>query len=580
MDVAPLSARPSGSFFFFETTMRQPAYVLIGIVLVAACGIDKGKSTGENGGTVVISTLSDAQLIFPVLTEDATAGQVEAQLFDKLAEPSMVLNTIGDAGFEPRLAKSWSWSPDSLSIAFALDPRAKWHDGAPVTARDVRFTWQLFSDSVVGSPSRPNVASIDSVTVRDSLTAVFWFARRGPEQFFDATYQMRILPEHSLATVPRAELKSAPFGRHPVGTGPFTFVSWEGRQAITLEANPQYYRGRPHLDRVIWSIAPDPQSAILRLLSGEADFLEYLRTPDIAAVLARPDVKLVPRPSLGYQYLVWNERDPKQPSAASPIFTDRELRRALTMGIDRVSLVKSVYDTLAVTGHGPVTTHIWTFDSTIALLPYAPDSAKKLLDALGWRATGADGMRMKNGKPLGFALLVPSSSSQRMQLAVLIQNEMKQIGVKVEIEQTDFSTMARRYEERQFEAAISGTLLDPSPGNIRQSWGSGSTGRGGSNAAGYRSAVFDAYVDSGAHALDPARAKAYYRRAYETIIADAPAVWINEAATIAGAAKRVHPVRLRADNWAVNLSEWFIPASERIARDNVGSTPAAPAAKP
>jgi len=559
--------------------MRQPAFIL-SVVLLAACGTDRAKSTGENGGTLVISTPSDAQLIFPVLTEDATAGQVEAQLFDKLAEPGMALHTNGDAGFEPRLAKSWSWSRDSLSIAFALDPRARWHDGAPVTARDVRFTWQLYSDSVVASPSRPLVAAIDSVTVRDSLTAVFWFARRGAEQFFDATFQMRILPEHLLASVPRAELQSAPFGQHPVGTGAFKFVSWEGRQAITIEANPDYYRGRPHLDRVIWSIAPDPQTAVLRVLSGEADWYEALRGPDIAAVAARPELQVVPYRSMTYGYLIWNERDPKNPSAPSPIFADRALRRALTLGIDRASLVKSVYDTAAILGHGPINTHIATFDSIIVLLPYAPDSAKRLLDALGWRVTGADGMRMKNGRTLGFSLLVPTSSAPRQQLAVLIQEQMKRLGVKVEIEQGDFTTVVRRVTTRDFEAALWGTILDPSPAGIRQSWTSAAAAPGGSNLAGYKSAAFDAYIDSAVHTLDPVREKAYFRRAYETIIADAPAVWINEARNFAGASKRVHPVRMRADAWTVNLAEWYIPADQRIARDNVGSAPAAPPAKP
>jgi peptide/nickel transport system substrate-binding protein len=580
VDVAPLSAASRRSFFFTETAMRKPALALIGILAISACRAEPGKSTGENGGTLVISTVADAQAIFPVLTTDATAGQVEAQLFDKLAEPGMALNTTGDAGFEPRLARSWTWAPDSLSIAFALDPRARWHDGAAVTARDVRFTWQLYADSVVGSPSRPLIAAIDSVTARDSLTAVFWFARRGPEQFFDATFQMRILPEHLLASIPRATLKSAPFGRHPVGTGPLRFVSWEGRQAITLEASPEYYRGRPHLDRVIWSIAPDPQAAILRLLSGEADYFEYLRGPDVAAVAARPELKLVPYPTLSYGYLLWNERDPKDPSKPSALFTDRALRRALTMGIDRVSLVKSVFDSLAIPGHGPINTHIATFDSTIALLPYAPDSAKRLLDGLGWRATGADGQRVRNGKSLGFSILVPSSSSQRQQLAVLIQEEMKRLGVKVEIELVDFPTMGRRFEAREFEAALVVTNLDPSPGNIRQSWSSAGAAPGGSNAGAYRSTVFDSYLDSATKTLDRARAKAYYRRAYETIIADAPAVWISEASILAGAAKRVHPVRLRADAWTVNLAEWYIPANERIARDNMGSAAPAPTAKP
>ena len=322
------------------------------------------------------------------------------------------------------------------------------------------------------------------MTVRDSLTAVFWFSQRGPEQFFDATFQMRILPEHLLASVPRGDLQSAPFGQHPVGTGPFKFVSWEGRQAITIEANLDYYRGRPHLDRVIWSIAPDPQSAVLRVLSGEADFLESLRGPDMAAVAARPELQMVRYPTLTYGYLIWNERDPKNPSASSPFFADRELRRALTLGIDRASLVKSVYDTVAILGHGPINTHIATYDSTIVLLPYAPDSAKRLLDALGWRATGADGMRMKNGKTLGFSILVPTSSTPRQQLAVLIQEQMKRLGVKVEIEQGDFTTVVRRVTTRDFEAALWGTILDPSPAGIRQSWTSAAAAPGGSNLAG------------------------------------------------------------------------------------------------
>ena len=311
----------------------------------------------------------------------------------------------------------------------------------PVTARDVRFTWQLYDDTAVGSLVRPLIQSIDSVTFLDSLTAVFWFSHRAPEQFFDATFQMRIVPEHVLGSIPRAQIKSAPFRRDPVGSGPFKFVRWDDRQAIVLEANRDYHLGRPHLDRVIWSIAPDPQAAVLRVLSGDADFYEYLLPTDIAAVAARPELKLLAYPTLSYTSLIWNERDPKKPGAPNALFADRDLRRALTLAVDRASLVKSVYDSFAVTGHGPVTAHVATYDSTIAMLPYAPDSAKRLLDALGWRVTGPGGSRMKNGKPLAFTILVPSSSVPRRKLAVLIQDELKQIGVTVEIDQADFPTV-------------------------------------------------------------------------------------------------------------------------------------------
>ena len=560
--------------------MRLRPFALSLIILAAACGIDRGASSGENGGTMVITISGDAEGFLPPITSQVPSAQVEAQLFDKLAEPGLGLNTIGDVGFEPRLAKSWSWTPDSLSIAFSIDPRARWHDGQRLTARDVRFTWQVYADTATGSPTRPLIASIDSVTVRDSLTAVFWFSHRAAEQFFDATYQMRIIPEHRLASVPRAELRTAPFMRHPVGSGPFRFVSWRDRQAITLEANPDYYRGRPHLDRVIWSVAPDPQSNVLRFLAGEVDLVEFLRPPDMAELPKHPELKAVPYPSLGYYYLLFNERDPKNPLAPHPLFGSRELRRALSMALDRPKLVKSVFDTLASVGHGPITKSIATFDSTIVLLPYAPDSARRILDALGWRDANGDGIREKNGRPLAFTLIIPSSSLPRRQAAQLIQEELKQFGVKVEIEMADFPTTNQKVKARLFDAWINGLSLDPSPGSIRQSWSSASATPDGSNVGSYQSPVFDAYVDSAVRQMDPVKAKAYFRQAYVTIVGDAPAIWLYEPASIAGMQRRIHPTGMRADAWGVNLAEWSIPPGERTARDRVGAAPPAPPEAP
>lgn len=209
------------------------------------------------------------------------SSQVEAQLFEKLAEVGMGLNTVGDVGFTPVLATGWTWAPDSLSIAFHIDPKARWHDGVPVTANDVRFTWQVDADSATGSVVRPLIQSIDSVTVRDSLTAVFWFSRRTPEQFLDAAWQMRIIPQHVLASVPRGDLKQAPFLRNPVGSGPFKFARWDARQAIVLDANPDYHLGRPHIDHVIWSVAPDPNAMLMRFFTGDANFVEYFRPSDM-----------------------------------------------------------------------------------------------------------------------------------------------------------------------------------------------------------------------------------------------------------------------------------------------------------
>lgn len=517
---------------------------------------------------MVISVSGDADNLLPPLTSNATSGQVGALVFDRLADLGDDLNTVGDEGFTPRLARSWRWAPDSLSIAFAIDPRARWHDGRPVRAADVRFTYGVYVDSTVGSVVRPLLANIDSVTVRDSLTAVFWFAHREPEQFFTAAYQMWILPEHLLGKLPRSELRTAEFARHPVGSGPYRFVGWTPSQAITVEADTSYYRGRPHLDRVIWSVAQDPSATFTRLASGEADFTEFLRPPDIQQLPKYPQLKAVEYPGAAQVFFEFNLIDAQHPTRANPLFGDRSVRRALAMAIDRPRLVQSIFDTLAYVSRGPVTRATWTFDPTVPQIPYAPDSARRLLAAAGWRDANGDGVLERGGTPFRFAIVVPTSSSVRMRMAVLLQDMLKQVGVRVDIDQQDFPTFLQRLHDHRFDAALNGGGMDPSPATIRQLW-SASAARDGDNTGGYANPAFDAIVDSAATERDPARAKAIWRRAYATIVADAPAVWIYDLRMFAGMHRRIHTTRLRPE-WWTTIPGWYIPSGERTPRDNVG----------
>ena len=163
-----------------------------------ACS-DSGDSGGKaNGGTLVISVGGDPESLLPVLASTVPSLIITDLVYDRLAEIGDSLNTAGDQGFKPRLAKSWTWSPDSLAIAFHLDSAARWHDGQPVTAEDVRFTWSVYTDSTSGSPYGSALAGIDSVVAADKGTAVFWFKERSPLQFYDAVSTMSILPEHLL----------------------------------------------------------------------------------------------------------------------------------------------------------------------------------------------------------------------------------------------------------------------------------------------------------------------------------------------------------------------------------------------
>jgi peptide/nickel transport system substrate-binding protein len=542
------------------------------LLLLAACrSHDVSYASGDDGGTMIVSSAGAPNAPIPMLAVTVSDIEVGSTMFERLAEPGPDLNTAGDEGFTPVLADRWTWAPDSLSIAFHVNPRARWHDGVPVTAKDVRFTFEAYRDPTTGSTVTPLIANIDSVTVRDSLTAVFWYHRRYPEQFFDASYQMFILPAHLLAGMKHSDIRTSDFARHPVGSGPFRFSRWVPSSLFEVVADTTHYRGRPHLDRIIWSVAPDYVSSVTRLFSGEADFIEYLRPEGIPELAKHPELRLLRWPSLNVQYLVFNLRDPKHPARPHPIFGSRAVRRALTMGVNREALVRSVLDSLGSVALGPFTRAQATSDTTIAQLPFDTTRAMQLLDSLGWRDRDGDGIRDRNGVPLRFTLIAPTSSSVRVRASVLLQQMFAKIGAQVELQQLEFNLFQQRLHEGTFDAAINSINMDPSPGSIRQTWGTqAARARGGDNVGSYENATFDAEVDSAITAMDPEQSKVLYRRAYSTIVADAPAIWLYEVVNTAAISKRIHPANLRPDGWWVDLGAWSIPAGERIARDRIG----------
>src|SRR5438477_33650 len=172
------------------------AAALAGLLLVGACG-RKGGCAGDYCGTLVIATAGEPDILLPPVSEFSSTREVTEQLFLKLADLGPSGNTIGDEDFQPLLAERWEWDTPT-TLVFHLDPRARWQDGRRVTAADVAFTYDIYTDSLVSSPYRPSLRQISAVTTRDSLTVVFRFRQRYPVMFYDAVYHMRILPSHLL----------------------------------------------------------------------------------------------------------------------------------------------------------------------------------------------------------------------------------------------------------------------------------------------------------------------------------------------------------------------------------------------
>src|SRR5690242_5467656 len=199
---------------------RWAPIALAAAALAGCTGSDSRSSgTGDVGGTIVISTPGEPGTLVPGLVSSIGDREVTDLLYDRLADIGDDMNTIGDKGFKPQLAERWQWAPDSLSIAFHLNPKARWHDGQPVRASDVRYSFRTFADPKVGATVSSEIANIDSVSTPDSLTAVVWYKRRRLEQFYDFVYQIYIMPEHIFKNVHPDKLRISELTRLGIDTG-------------------------------------------------------------------------------------------------------------------------------------------------------------------------------------------------------------------------------------------------------------------------------------------------------------------------------------------------------------------------
>lgn len=546
--------------------MRKAVTVFL-VLSLAACSENSGNTApAEPGGTLVISTTADPGTLFPPLIRTTQGKQISEQIYDYLADVGPEMNTLGEKGFRAQLTDGWRWAVDSLSLAFHLNPRARWHDGKSVSAHDVQFTFALNKNPDLGGFFLSELKNIDSVTTSDSLTAVFWFHRRLPTQFLDAAAQLLILPAHQLEKIQVTRLRESP--PPPIGTGRFRFRAWDKGASVEIIADSSNYRGRAKLNRVIWSISPEFTTAVTRLFRGDADLFDALRAENLPELMRHPTLRAIVLPGTDYAFLEFNLRNPAKNALPHPLFGDRALRRAIAMSIDRRVLVKSVLDTLGLVAVGPTVRAFPTTDTLVSQIPFDTTRGRAILDSLGWSTRNTRGIRTNHGRELAFNLLVPTTSMNRIRLAVLIQGQLRSMGIRVDIEQMDNSAFMARQQSHSFDAALAGWHLGASPDGTRQAWTSAGVGKEGENYGSYENTIFDAQLDT-ALLSDAEHAREKFTLAYGTINQDAPAIWLYEPRSAIGIHRRIRTGWMRPDAWWADLGDWHIPAQDRLMRDRL-----------
>jgi len=499
----------------------RPALLVASASALAAPAV--AAQSPERTQTVVIAVTQDPVSPIPTLLGGRASNRdVSELLFLPLARLGPGGVTIGDKGFVPQLARSWT-RRDPLTLVFEMDPRARWHDGAPVTARDAALALNLARDPAVDASRALLLRRIASATAEDDRHLVVRFTEAYDEQLYDVIFHVSPLPAHLVDSIPRGQLATSAYAAHPVGSGPYRWARRVPGQQLDLVANDAFFLGKPGPRRVTVLPVREMESILNLLVSEVADVTPTLGTlANIQRVSAEKRVTIYPLPSYVVGSILFNQRDPADLSRPHPILADAAVRRAIVMALDIPAMVRATFGDWAVVPYGPVPQLSWVRDPSAHLPPPDPASARALLRSRGWSDSDGDGILDRHGKPLTLGLSYPAQNAARGQMALLVQEQLRQVGVRIEVNRLDGPVWLERRGQGLFDLDFGSATMDPSPSGMAQSWSC--AGRGGSNVAWFCDPGVDSLLQAAQH--DRKHARDIYREAAQAIVNAAAAIFM------------------------------------------------------
>jgi peptide/nickel transport system substrate-binding protein len=496
--------------------------------------------------------------VFPPLVYETVGRDIGDLIYERLADLIPRRATIDEGGYAPGLASKWE-RVDSVTWRFTLRDGARWHDGQPITPEDIRFSFQVFQDSVIDAAARAQLAAIAAVEPADSNAVLIRFTHPYAEQLYDATYHVRIIPKHVWEqNRDRSTWPSDTTTSRLVGSGPYRLSAWQKGQSLTLLADTAS-PVQPQVRRVVWRFAGDPEAAANLLMSHEADLLETAAIAGAEQLANDSSFRLLPFPSASYG-LIGFRINGSRARAADRILSNRELRRALVQSVDRATVARAVFGPETKVPPGPISQLLWIWDNGIKPLPFDTAAAAATLDGAGWRR-GADGMRARAGRPLRVEILVPSTSTPRRRAAEAVQAQWKAVGVEGVVTLVDFPVMQQRIGEGNFDAFVGAWLDEPSPRGLTDQWTR--AGWDGLNYGHYFNPVLDSLLLGAGRATSATEAARLYRAALDTLNADAPAMFLFAPTSIAAISRRLEQVTINPYSWLSGLPRWQLRDAAR-----------------
>jgi peptide/nickel transport system substrate-binding protein len=472
------------------------------------------KESRPTGNTIVIGLESSPTNLDPRYATDANSYRLAQLLYNTLIELDSRFHPV------PNIIKRLA-NPNDTTYVFHLKEGIQFHDGKELTSKDVKYTFDCILNPAFKSPHFGAFEKIDSIVILDKYTVKFILK----EPFAPFLINLAVI-----GIVPKDDIQKSEdsFNITPVGTGPFKLAEFLHDERIVLNANADYFDGRPKLERIIFKIIPDSTVRLLELNQGNVHLLQNDIPPDLFPFLEKKDsLKIVKRPGTTYSYIGFNLKD--------AILKDKRVREAIAYAIDRKAIIRYILKGLATPASGILSPYNWAYEENVNVFEYNKEKARNLLDQAGLIDTDGNGPQMR------FELTFKTSTDQlRKRIAEIIQQQLKEVGIKISIKSYEWGTFYSDIKSGNFQLYTLSWVGITDPDVLYYIFHSSSIPPQGANRGRYINKRVNMLIEEGRITLDMNRRKNIYSEIQKILALDIPYVSLWYSTNVAVMNKSIH----------------------------------------
>ncbi len=486
-----------------------------GILLIAAGILLAGCRRGQDPpGTVVMVIESSPTNLDPRIGTDGQSEHIDSLIFDALVRRDEHFNV------QPWLAQSWE-TPDPLTYIFHLRNGVKFHDGRPLTSKDVKWTFDSILNGSVPTVKLQAYRNVTSIDAPDPLTVVIHLKQPDPGL-------LPSLSDGAIGIIPAGSGRD--FGRHPIGSGPYRFVSQEQDKEVVIERNPSYWAQPPNLQRVRFAVVPDVITRALELQKSSADVgVNALTADQVYALRDDPKIAVETGPGTVLNYISFNTRD--------PILKDARVRQAIAEAIDRPLIIQTLWRGHARLAESLLPVNHWAWTGKVEAHSFDPLKANETLDKAGYKR-GKDGIRFH------IALKTSTEEGPRT-LAVVIQQQLREVGIALDVRTFEFATFYADITKGAFQMYTLRWLGgNEDPDIFRYAYATASEPPHGANRGYYSNPAVDALIAKAALTPDQSERAAIYRQIQQILAIDMPSINLWYLDTVIVHNRRLENIKL------------------------------------